>query len=66
MKVRQNYQPYLDRIEKYFRQLLPQVQDLQFTQGGPIIGFQVGPNSSCHFFKLQNYFQMLNYNTIIN
>ena len=44
MKVRQNYQPYLDRVEIWYTQLLPQLVDLQFTRGGPIIGFQVSHN----------------------
>ena len=41
MKVRENYQPYLDRVKIYFDQLLPQVVDLQFTRGGSIIAAQV-------------------------
>ena len=41
MKVRQNYQPYLDRVKIYFDQLLPLVVDLQFTRGGPIIAAQI-------------------------
>lgn len=43
MKVRTNYQPYLDRVKIFFDKLLPLVADLQFTRGGPIIGVQV-PN----------------------
>jgi len=41
MLVRQNYQPYLDRVKIYFDQLLPLVADLQFTRGGSIIAVQV-------------------------
>lgn len=41
MKVRQFYEPYLDRVEKFYTQLLAQVQDLQFTSGGPIVGLQI-------------------------
>jgi len=41
MLVRQNYQPFLDRVKIYFDQLLPQVADLQFTRGGSIIAAQV-------------------------
>jgi len=41
MKVRTNYQPYLDRVKLYFDALLAQVDDLLFTRGGPIIATQV-------------------------
>lgn len=41
MKVRTAYQPYLDRVKKYFDKLLPLVTDLQFTKGGSIIGIQI-------------------------
>ncbi|CAG7832431.1 unnamed protein product [Allacma fusca] len=39
--VRQYNRPYLDRVEKWFKVLLPQLVDLQFTRGGPIIGVQI-------------------------
>lgn len=41
MKVRTSYAPYLDRVQIYMNQLLPQILDLQFTRGGPIIAMQV-------------------------
>ncbi|PVD26138.1 hypothetical protein C0Q70_13806 [Pomacea canaliculata] len=41
MKVRSNYKPYQDAVTRFFANLLPQVVDLQFTQGGPIIAVQV-------------------------
>lgn len=41
MKVRQNYQPYLERVKIYFDQLLPHLHDLQFVHGGPIISMQL-------------------------
>jgi beta-galactosidase len=42
MKVRENYQPYLDRVKIFLDALLLQVVDLQFTRGGAIIAAQVG------------------------
>ena len=33
---------FLARLDTWFAQLLPQVTDLQFTNGGPIIAVQVG------------------------
>ncbi|CAL8070939.1 unnamed protein product [Orchesella dallaii] len=41
MKVRTNYQPYLDRVKIFFDALMPQVEDLQFTRGGSIIAIQI-------------------------
>ncbi|ODM98337.1 Beta-galactosidase-1-like protein 3 [Orchesella cincta] len=41
MKVRENNKPYLDRVKIYLDNLLPQVTDLQFTRGGPIIAIQI-------------------------
>ncbi|ODN01563.1 Beta-galactosidase-1-like protein 2 [Orchesella cincta] len=41
MKVRTNYQPYLDRVKIFFDKLLPHVADLQFTRNGPIIAIQI-------------------------
>ncbi|CAL8085951.1 unnamed protein product [Orchesella dallaii] len=41
MKVRENNQPYLDRVKIYLDNFLPQVADLQFTRGGPIIAIQI-------------------------
>lgn len=41
MKVRQNYQPFLERTKIFFDQLLPRLHDLQFTKGGPIIAVQI-------------------------
>ena len=41
MKVRFAYPPFLEKVSRYFDQLLPQVVDLQVDQGGPIIMMQV-------------------------
>ncbi|CAL8109678.1 unnamed protein product [Orchesella dallaii] len=41
MKVRTNYQPYLDRVKIFFDELLKHVAGLQFTSGGPIIAIQI-------------------------
>lgn len=41
MKLRFTYGPFMEKIENYFAQLLPQVTDLQITHGGPIIMMQV-------------------------
>ncbi|KAK7106330.1 hypothetical protein V1264_017596 [Littorina saxatilis] len=41
MKVRSNYQGYQEAITRFFGYLLPQVTDLQFKRGGPIIAVQV-------------------------
>ncbi|XP_059161574.1 beta-galactosidase-1-like protein 2 [Physella acuta] len=41
MKVRSNYPGYISAVNKYFSVLFPLVHDLQFTEGGPIIMFQV-------------------------
>ncbi|CAL1534925.1 unnamed protein product [Lymnaea stagnalis] len=41
MKVRSNYPGYVSAVNKYWSVLLPLVFDLQFTEGGPIIMFQV-------------------------
>ncbi|KAH9491665.1 Beta-galactosidase-1-like protein 2 [Bulinus truncatus] len=41
MKVRSNYPGYISAVSKYFSVLLPYVNDLQFSEGGPIIMYQV-------------------------
>ena len=42
IRVRSNYKPYLDAVERYFTQLLSVVKKFQFTtNGGPIIGMQI-------------------------
>nr|CAD7392462.1 unnamed protein product [Timema cristinae] len=41
LKVRTANDAYLDRVEKYFNQLYPILAELQFTNGGPIISFQI-------------------------
>lgn len=41
MKVRFDYPPFMEKIDRYFDQLFSQVIDLQITQGGPIILMQV-------------------------
>lgn len=39
--VRTSEPKYMAKVERYFKQLLPILKDLQFTTGGPIIAFQV-------------------------
>ncbi|XP_060553818.1 beta-galactosidase-1-like protein 2 isoform X2 [Ruditapes philippinarum] len=41
MKVRSNYKNYTDAVERFFNKLLPMVEDLQYSRGGPIIAFQI-------------------------
>ncbi len=41
MKLRFDYPPFMEKIERYFSHLFPQVNDLQFTHGGPILMMQV-------------------------
>ncbi|XP_033744592.1 beta-galactosidase-1-like protein 2 [Pecten maximus] len=41
MKVRSNYKPYQDAVDRFFARLLPLVTDLQHSKGGPIIAVQV-------------------------
>lgn len=41
MKLRFSYQPFLDKIDAYFKQLFAQFTDLQINYGGPIIMMQV-------------------------
>nr|CAD7568022.1 unnamed protein product [Timema californicum] len=41
LKVRTANDAYLDRVEKYFNVLYPILAELQFTNGGPIISFQI-------------------------
>jgi len=59
MKVRENYQPFLDRAKIFFDSLLGHIQDLQFTGGGSIVAIQVQKLDSNHLIKFQveiNYF----------
>lgn len=41
MRVRSNYQPYLDKVKNYYQRFFAEVKDLQITSGGPIIMVQV-------------------------
>lgn len=42
MQVRTSkYPPFLQHVEHYFNQLLPRLSELTYSNGGPIIGFQV-------------------------
>ncbi len=41
MKLRFDYPPFMEKIERYFSHLFPQVNDLQFTHGCPILMMQV-------------------------
>ena len=40
MRLRSNYKPYLNAIEKYFNKILSIINEYQFTKGGPIIALQ--------------------------
>jgi hypothetical protein len=42
MKLRQNYAPYIERVEIFLEALLAQLEPLQFQKGGSIIAMQVG------------------------
>lgn len=59
MKVRQFNVPYLQRVEKFFNQLLPRVAHLQFTVGGPIIGLQIENEYGSFSPKSKDYIQYL-------
>ena len=41
MKLRSDYAPYLNAIEKYFEKLMAVAKRHQFTNGGPIISVQI-------------------------
>ncbi|XP_066945630.1 beta-galactosidase-1-like protein 2 [Macrobrachium rosenbergii] len=41
MRMRINYEGFINPVRDYFNNLLPRVADLQFTRGGPIIGVQI-------------------------
>ena len=41
MKISFDYQPFMEKIARYFTQLFSQVSDLQITQEGPILMMQV-------------------------
>ncbi|CAL1528316.1 unnamed protein product, partial [Lymnaea stagnalis] len=41
MKVRSNYLGYQEAVKRYFDWLIPQVADLQYTHGGPVVAVQV-------------------------
>ena len=41
MQVRCQYPPYLEAVERFYRELLPRLTPLQMTRGGPIIAMQV-------------------------
>ncbi len=41
MRLRSSYQPYLDAVDSYYKELFKILTPLQITKGGPIIMFQV-------------------------
>ncbi|ELT88070.1 hypothetical protein CAPTEDRAFT_181391 [Capitella teleta] len=41
MKVRTSYPPYLEAVDAYLAKILPLVNDLQMSKGGPIIAVQL-------------------------
>lgn len=49
MHVRTSYGPYVDRVDKFFQNLLPLVKNMQFTsasKNNPIIAVQVTNNGN--------------------
>lgn len=50
LTVRSSEPQFVDRVKRYNAQLLPVLENLQFTKGGPIIAFQV-----CHITCLIKY-----------
>lgn len=54
MKVRTSYQPYLDKVARYFARLFLEFVDLQITNNGPIIMMQV-ENEYGSFGNDKNY-----------
>ncbi|ODN03705.1 Beta-galactosidase-1-like protein 3 [Orchesella cincta] len=59
MKVRTNYQPYLDRVKIFFDALMAQVDDLLWTRGGPIIAIQIENEYGFFNNKSQEYLQFI-------
>lgn len=41
MKLRFNYAPYLEKIDRYYKRLFKEFNDLQIDKGGPIVMMQV-------------------------
>ncbi len=41
MRLRCAHEPYLDAVDGYFDALLPQLEPLQITKGGPILALQI-------------------------
>ncbi|WP_059054078.1 glycoside hydrolase family 35 protein [Paenibacillus senegalimassiliensis] len=41
MKLRFNYAPYLEKIDRYYKRLFEEFNDLQIDKGGPIVMMQV-------------------------
>lgn len=41
MKVRSNYPPYMEAVNNYFSHLMAQLNDLQWSKGGPIVSVQI-------------------------
>nr|CAD7447574.1 unnamed protein product [Timema bartmani] len=41
MRIRRSYAPFIKRMTAFFDQVFPLLRDLQFTEGGPIIAFQI-------------------------
>ncbi|WP_167957355.1 glycoside hydrolase family 35 protein [Anaerosporobacter faecicola] len=41
MRLRINYQPFLQHVENYYKILIPKIAKLQIDQGGPVIFMQV-------------------------
>lgn len=41
MRIRSFYKPFLDKVDRYFDELLARLRPLQSTNGGPIIAMQI-------------------------
>ncbi|KAJ6224706.1 hypothetical protein RDWZM_003251 [Blomia tropicalis] len=41
MRLRTNYKPYIDRVKNYWNRSLSIINQFQFTNGGPVIAFQI-------------------------
>ncbi|XP_021953754.1 beta-galactosidase-1-like protein 2 [Folsomia candida] len=59
MRVRENYEPYLDRVKIFLDALLPQVADLEFTRGGAIIGVQIENEYNSFNPKSKEYLEFI-------
>ncbi|MDR0932087.1 MAG: beta-galactosidase [Victivallales bacterium] len=63
MRIRCCNRPYLEAVERYFAVLLPKLQKLQWTQGGPVVLMQIENeygvvgNDTCYLRHLYDLFR---------